>query len=81
MLKSALDAANLNNIADLKWGAIKYGSFISNIISFIIIAIVLFAVIKGINATKKKEEAASLAEPSAQEKLLMEIRDALKKQI
>ena len=81
LLKSALDAANLNNIADLKWGAIKYGSFISNIISFIIIAIVLFAVIKGINATKKKEEAASLAEPSAQEKLLMEIRDALKKQI
>lgn len=81
LLKSALDAANLNNIADLKWGAIKYGSFISNIISFIIIAIVLFAVIKGINATEKKEEAASLAGPSAQEKLLMEIRDALKKQI
>lgn len=81
LLKPALDAANLSNIADLKAGAIKYGSFLSNIISFIIIALVLFMIIKGINAAKKKEEAAPAAppEPSAQEKLLMEIRDALKK--
>jgi large conductance mechanosensitive channel len=81
LLKPALDAANLSNIADLKIGAVKYGSFISNIISFIIIALVLFLIIKGINATKKKEEEAPAPppEPSAQEKLLMEIRDALKK--
>jgi large conductance mechanosensitive channel len=81
LLKPALDAANLSNIADLKAGAIKYGSFLSNVISFIIIALVLFMIIKGINAAKKKEVAAPAAapEPSAQEKLLMEIRDALKK--
>jgi len=81
ILKPALDAANLSNIADLKIGAVKYGSFISNIISFIIVALVLFMIIKGINAAKKKEEikAASPSEPSAQEILLMEIRDALKK--
>jgi large conductance mechanosensitive channel len=81
LLKPALDAANLNNIADLKWGAVKYGSFISNVISFIIVAIVLFMVIKAMNKTKKKEEAAPVAvpEPTAQEKLLMEIRDALNK--
>ena len=81
ILKPALDAANLSNIADLKIGAVKYGSFISNIISFIIVALVLFMIIKGINAAKKKEEikAASPSEPSAQETLLMEIRDALKK--
>lgn len=81
ILKPALDAANLSNIADLKIGAVKYGSFISNIISFIIVALVLFMIIKGINAAKKKEatKAASPSEPSAQEILLMEIRDALKK--
>jgi len=81
ILKPALDAANLSNIADLKWGAVKYGNFISNIISFIIVAIVLFMIIKAMNAAKKKEEAAPAApaEPSNTDKLLMEIRDSLKK--
>ena len=41
LLKPALDEANLSNIADLKWGAVKYGSFLSNIISFVIVAFVL----------------------------------------
>lgn len=80
LLKPALEASNLNNIADLKWGTVKYGSFISNIISFIIVAVVLFMVIKAMNAAKKKEEALPVvpAEPTAQEKILLEIRDALK---
>jgi large conductance mechanosensitive channel len=81
ILKPALDAANLSNIADLKWGAVKYGNFLSNIISFIIVALVLFAIIKGMNAAKKKEEAAPVEapEPSSTDKLLMEIRDSLRK--
>ena len=79
ILKPALDAANLSNIADLKIGAIKYGSFLSNIISFIIVAIVLFMIIKGMNKMKKKEEASAPAEPSSTDKLLIEIRDSLKK--
>ena len=58
ILNPALKAANLSNIADLKIGAVKYGSFLSNVISFIIIAFVLFLIVKGINASKKKEEAA-----------------------
>src|ERR1700758_5195637 len=67
ILKPALDAANLSNIADLKIGAIKYGSFLSNIISFIIVAFALFLIIKGMNASKKKEEAVVIApEPTAQ---------------
>ena len=68
LLKPALDAENLNNIADLKWGAVKYGSFLSNVISFVIVAFVLFLIIKGMNAAKKKEAAAPAApaEPSAQ---------------
>ncbi|HKC66775.1 MAG TPA: large conductance mechanosensitive channel protein MscL [Bacteroidia bacterium] len=80
ILKPALDAANLSNIADLKIGAVKYGSFLSNIISFIIVAFALFMIIKGMNASKKKEEVVVVVpEPTVQEKLLMEIRDALKK--
>jgi large conductance mechanosensitive channel len=82
LLKPALDAANLKNIGELTiFGSVKYGSFLSAVINFIIIAFVLFMIIKGMNASKKKEEAAPIVapEPSAQEKLLMEIRDALKK--
>ena len=62
-------------------GAIKYGSFLSAVISFVLIAFVLFLIIKGMNAAKKKEEAAPAApaEPSSTDKLLMEIRDSLKK--
>jgi large conductance mechanosensitive channel len=81
LLKPALDAANLNNIRDLKAGAVTYGNFLSNVISFIVVAFVLFMIIKGMNASKKKEEIAPSAPtaPSTEEKLLAEIRDLLKK--
>ena len=62
--------------------AIKYGTFITSVLDFIVIAIVVFLFIKGINAMKKKEaEAAPAAtpEPSSTDKLLIEIRDALNK--
>jgi large conductance mechanosensitive channel len=78
LLKPAMDAAHINNIQELKYGAIKYGSFLSNIIQFLIVALVLFMVIKGINRMKKKE-AAKAPEPSQTELLLTEIRDLLKK--
>ncbi|HRH57562.1 MAG TPA: large-conductance mechanosensitive channel protein MscL [Chitinophagales bacterium] len=60
---------------------IAYGKFIQATFSFIIIAFALFMVIKAMNSAKKEEAAAPAAppEPSAQEKLLAEIRDLLKK--
>lgn len=60
---------------------IKFGTFVTFTIDFIIVAFAVFMVIKAINAAKKKEEAAPAAPPapSNEEKLLMEIRDALKK--
>lgn len=83
LLKPALDAAHLSKLEDLTMmGSVKYGMFLSSVINFIIVAFVLFLIIKGMNAAKKKEEAAAPAPPagpSTQEKLLMEIRDALKK--
>jgi len=59
---------------------INWGVFIMTIISFIILAIAVFFVIRGINNMRKQEEEAPEAppEPSAEEKLLTEIRDLLK---
>ena len=60
---------------------LNYGTFISTVIDFIIIAFAIFMVIKAMNSMKKKEEEAPAAppEPSNEEKLLTEIRDALRK--
>lgn len=61
--------------------AVLYGEFLTNVIDFIIVAFVMFVIIKGINATKKKEEAPAPAAPAgpSQEDLLAEIRDLLAK--
>jgi large conductance mechanosensitive channel len=60
---------------------INYGSFIQTVVDFLIIAFAIFMVVKAMNNMKKKEEAAPAAppKPSAEEVLLTEIRDALKK--
>lgn len=58
---------------------VKYGLFIQAAVDFIIVALVLFLMIKAMNSMKKKEEAAPPAGPSSTDALLMEIRDALKK--
>lgn len=81
ILTPLLETAGLKDIEDLTWGAgVKYGMFISNILSFLIVAFALFLIVKGVNAARKKEEAAPAAPPAPtnEEKLLMEIRDALK---
>jgi large conductance mechanosensitive channel len=79
ILQPALKAAHLTHLEDyVIMGSVKIGIFLAAIINFIIVAIALFIVIKGINATKKKEAEAP-AEPSSTDKLLMEIRDSLKK--
>ena len=79
LLTPALQAAHVNDITSLSWGSVKYGNFLSSIIKFTIIAIVLFAIIKAMNSFKKKEEAKSEPGISSTEVLLTEIRDALKK--
>ncbi|MCF6301614.1 MAG: large-conductance mechanosensitive channel protein MscL [Devosiaceae bacterium] len=62
-------------------GPVNIGLFINAIVKFLIIAWALFIVVKGINSLKKKEEKkpAAPASPPAQEVLLGEIRDLLKK--
>ncbi|MBX2904123.1 MAG: large conductance mechanosensitive channel protein MscL [Chitinophagales bacterium] len=81
LLKPALDAAKLSKLEELMlFGTVRYGVFLSAIINFIVVAFVLFLIIKGINSAKKKEEAAPAAPaaPPRNEVLLEEIRDLLK---
>jgi large conductance mechanosensitive channel len=82
MLKPALEAANLSKLEELTvFGTVKYGTFLSATLNFVIIAFVLFLIVKGMNAAKKKEDAkpAPPAPPPADIQLLTEIRDLLKK--
>lgn len=60
---------------------IKYGVFINTLLDFLIVAFAIFMVVKGMNALKKKEEAAAAepAKPAPEIELLTEIRDALRK--
>ncbi len=61
--------------------AIAYGQFITDFISFVLLAFAVFLVVKKVMAAfekKKEEEKAAPPEPSAEEKLLGEIRDLLK---
>ncbi|KAA9131012.1 large-conductance mechanosensitive channel protein MscL [Marinihelvus fidelis] len=60
---------------------LNYGAFIQTVVDFVIVAFAIFLVIKAMNSMKRKEEEAPAAppEPSKEEVLLTEIRDALKK--
>ena len=83
VLKEAVvDAGGAEVAAEV---AIKYGSFLATILDFLIIAFAVFCLIKFLNGLHKKKEEAPAAppappEPSAEEKLLTEIRDLLKDQ-
>lgn len=70
--------ASTETVPAVTW---NYGSFIQVLIDFLIIAFVVFMLVKAINAAKKKEEAAPAAPPAPtkDQVLLTEIRDLLKK--
>jgi large conductance mechanosensitive channel len=78
ILKPALEAAGAADISTWAPGGVLLGKFIAAVISFIVVAFVLFLIIKGMNSMKKKEAAAAPATPE-DIILLREIRDALKK--
>ena len=78
-LKYVIRAAD--EAAGIEEAAIRYGSFIQAIVNFLLIAIVIFLLVRGLNKLRrKKEEPAPAPAPDPEEvKLLTEIRDALKK--
>ena len=86
LIGTLLVGVNFNDLGiTIPWGNnpyINFGSFIQNVITFLLTAACLFAIIKFINAFKRKEEAkpAEPPKPTKEEELLTEIRDLLKAQ-
>jgi large conductance mechanosensitive channel len=78
LLTPALKAANAQDLDKLTYGAVKYGLFLSAIIKFIVIAFILFLIVKAMKSIEKKKVPPA-QEASSTDKLLMEIRDELKK--
>ncbi|WP_314646142.1 large-conductance mechanosensitive channel protein MscL [Prevotella multiformis] len=83
-LKITLPTVDIPGVEKMEAATINYGNFLQTTFDFLIIAFCVFLLVKGINRlSKKKEETAAPApapEPTNEEKLLMEIRDLLKKQ-
>jgi large conductance mechanosensitive channel len=65
-------------VANVNGVEIKYGLFIQAAVDFIIVALVLFMIIKAINRIHKKKEVVIEVKPSSTDTLLMEIRDVLR---
>ena len=80
LLTPALKAVGAADIAQLKWGEVKYGNFLAALINFIVIALVIFSLIQGISKLQRKKIIEEKpAELSSTDKLLAEIRDELRK--
>jgi large conductance mechanosensitive channel len=88
LLVGGVDFSNLKLVLKEAVGTapaatLNYGMFIQTVFDFTIVAFAIFMLVKGMNSVRKKqaasEQAAPPPEPSAQEKLLAEIRDLLKK--
>jgi len=80
LLTPALKAVGAADIAQLKWGEVKYGNFLAALINFIVIALVIFSLIQGISKLQRKKVIEEKpAELSSTDKLLAEIRDELRK--
>ena len=83
LLNPALEAAHVQNIAELSWNGVTYGKFLSAVINFVVIGTVLFFMVKGIEKAqnlRKKEEAAEEAPAAPTElEVLQEIKALLEK--
>ena len=83
LLNPALEAAKVQNIAELAWNGVTYGKFLSAVINFVVIGTVLFFMIKGIEKAqnlRKKEEVVEEAPAGPTElEVLQEIKALLEK--
>ncbi len=66
-------------VGDQSAVTLRYGAFVQTVIDFVIIAFAIFMVVKAMNASKEKPAPAAPPKPSAEELLLTEIRDLLRK--
>lgn len=80
ILNPAMEKLHVHKLEELVWNGVLYGKFIATVINFVVVAFVIFLMVKGMNRIIKKRDEAPAApkEPSTEEKLLTEIRDLLK---
>ena len=80
LLNPAMQAAGVERLASLTWNGVAYGSFLAAILNFLVIAFVIFLVVRTYNNFMKRFEKPHAEEPPAKsrnEELLEEIRDLL----
>jgi large conductance mechanosensitive channel len=76
LLNPALKAAKVEDLAKLQVNGIKYGLFIASVINFLVIAFVIFVIIRSFEAAKRKEvreEAAAEVKPDPQKRLTLAV--------
>lgn len=81
ILTSSISFADLS--VEIGGAVVTYGNFIQAVLNFLVMALVVFCMVKAINSFHRKKEEAPTPppEPSNEEKLLTEIRDLLKAQV
>jgi large conductance mechanosensitive channel len=81
ILNPVMEHLHVTKLEEVAWHGVLYGKFIATVINFVIVAFVIFLMVKGMNKAIKKRaaEPAAPKEPTNEEKLLAEIRDLLKK--
>mgnify|MGYP002624079794 CR=1 FL=1 len=84
LLNPVMDKLKVDELAGLEWNGILYGKFLAAVLNFLVVAVVIFMLVRSINKAqalfeKKKEEEAKEEKVPEDVKLLREIRDALKK--
>jgi large conductance mechanosensitive channel len=80
ILNPVMSTVGADRLAELSFNGILYGNFLAAVLNFLVIAVVVFLLVRAVNVMQKqKEKQPEAPEFSTEEKLLMEIRDLLKK--
>jgi len=80
LLNPAMQAAHVDQLSNLSYNGITYGNFLAAVLQFLIVAFVMFLLIRTMNRIVKKQAGKPVA-PPAEIALLTEIRDLLKQQL
>lgn len=81
LLSPVMRAMKVDELAKLAYNGIKYGNFLAAVLNFLVVALVIFLLVRSINhMTKRPAKPAAPPEPPEEVKLLTEIRDLLKRQ-
>lgn len=80
LLNPVMQSLHVNKLENISWNGVLYGKFLATVINFVVVAFVIFLLIKSVNKiNRKKKEEVVPADPTKEQVLLTEIRDLLKK--